>query len=376
MSDVSARSGELTAGERAYLESGGSDATALMAENPPAAPGGDTPAAAAAPAAAPAPGATAAPAAAAAAAPEAPELGEEEIPTHDGKGKRRMVDSRALKEERTLRRAAEEEAKKERDLRARVDERLKLLSEAIAQPDPATAPAAAAAPVGPPEVEADVFGAVKYVIDELTGLKKSMTAREQTAEEERVRNEAIATARFDRRAFEQKQPDFTAAYHHLLNTRGRQLEIQGYNKDEIKQWLYTEELDMIMKALKAGKSPAERLYELSKTMGYVPAAPAAAAAPANGAAAAPAAAAAAAAAPAPANGAAKPPAGGLGTVTEEIERIAAGQRASRSLSNGGGGPGEELSLETIANMPDKEFERLMADPAKREAVERAMGKRN
>src|SRR6185312_12617233 len=123
---------ELTAGEKAYMESGGQDASALLAENPatpvPAIP--ETP---------PAPAASSAPAPSGVvpvAAAEPIELGEEEIPAADGKAKRRVVDSRALKEERNRRKALEDELKSEREMRARVDERLKLLTDVVSQPEP------------------------------------------------------------------------------------------------------------------------------------------------------------------------------------------------------------------------------------------------
>lgn len=357
---------ELTAAEQAYLNSGGTDAAGLIAENP--APAvvqsepvtehrieAEAPAAAAA-AAEVKPAAAAEPVSAAA---DAPEPGEEEVPAADGKSKRRMVDSRALKAERTARAAAEAELKTERETRARIDERLKMLSEAVTSAEPAAQEAVAPAI---PDPEQDIFGYAKYLATELEKLKTSQHQSQTESAEERQTRAVVSTYVRDRDAYVAKQPDFMEGYNFLLNTRKSQLEMQGYSPDEVNQWLYKEEMDLVGRALQAKKSPSEQMYALAKSMGY---APKAAPAPAAGGVAP---AAAAAAKPAPAAPLVAP------SVVEEIDRIKAGKAASMSLSNGGGGGAEEMSLEWLANAPDKEFAAFMDKPGNREKVERAMGK--
>ena len=355
---------ELTAGEKAYMESGGQDASALLAENP-ATPAPAIPETAPAPAALPVP----APDAAAPATPAADpiELGEEEIPDATGKAKRRVVDSRALKEERNRRKALEDELKSEREMRARVDERLKLLTDVVSQPETPPPPAAAEAPEAPIDPEQDIFGAYKQQqkrLEQLTATLESLQSgqaemRQQTAEE-RQTAAMVSTYRQDAAAFGQKQPDFTQAYNFLLAKRGAQLKALGYGDDEVRTSLYNEEMNLAQRALAMRQSPSAQIYALAESMGYQRAAAPAASAPAAPAAvpSAPA------AAPTPA-----------ASVTAEIDRIRAGQASSRSLSTGGGAAGEEMSLEALSNMPMPEFARFMAIPGNRERVEAALGKR-
>lgn len=338
---------ELTAGEQAYLDSGGTDAAGLIAENPPKVETPtepkiepEKPVAEAAKVETP--------------VAEAPEPGEEEIPAADGKTKRRMVDSRALKAERERARSLEAELTKERDTRARVDERLKMLSEAVTAAEPV------AEKVEPviPDPEQDIFGYAKYLAERVEQLEgKQNTFQAETAEQ---RQTAAVVSNYQRDAagFEAKQPDFKDAYNYLIGLRKQQLEAQRYSPEEVSKWLYTEEMNLVQRAFEGKTSPSEDIYNLAKSMGYAPkaAAPVAEAKPA------------AEVKPAPAAPLTAP------SVTEEIDRIKAGKAASMSLSNGGGSAGEELSLEWLANAPLKEFEAFMDKPGNRAKVERAMGK--
>lgn len=352
---------ELTAGEQAYLDSGGTDSAALIAENPtpekietPAEhkieP--DKPAAVAAEKVADAPTAA-----------EPLEPGEEEIPTADGKSKRRVVDNRALKAERTARAAAEAELKTERDTRARIDERLKMLSEAVSSAEPVEK---VEAPVIP-DPEQDIFGYAKYLAAELEALKTSHTATQAETHEQRQTAAVISNYQRDAATFESKQPDFKEAYNFLIGLRKTQLEAQRYSPEEVNKWLHVEEMNLVQRAFEGKTSPSQDIYNLAKSMGYAQKAPAAVAQAAPAAQAAQAAPATA-AKPAPAAPLTAP------SVTDEIDRIKAGKAASISLSNGGGGGAEEMSLEWLANAPLKEFQAFMDKPGNREKVERAMGK--
>lgn len=356
---------DLTAGEKAYLESGGQDATALLEENPGSAASSDAGSGALNGEVPPpiAPAAPAAPAStvtepAASVVPEAPEPGEEEVPTADGKGKRRMVDSRALKEARTRAKTAEEQLAQFRDNYTRVDERLKMLTAVVEQPDPA--PVAAAEDDTPIDPEQDLIGAYNQLVKKVQKIETSATEQRAQTEGERQTEAVKTTYRQDANAFRAKTPDFNEAYNFLLAKRGEQLKALGYGDQEVSTYLYNEEMNLAQRAISMRQSPAQQLYALSQSMGYVKAAPVAPA---------PAAPAAQVAAPA------APAVPQVPSVTAEIDRIKAGQLGSRSLSTGGGAAGEELSLETLANMPQKEFEKFMDIPGNREKVERAMGRR-
>jgi hypothetical protein len=355
---------DLTPGEKQYLESGGQDAAAFLAENAstttsepvvpsvPAAPigagSGEPPPAPSFPAEA----------ATEPAAPEAPEPGEEEIPAADGKSKRRVVDSRALREERTKRQTLENELRAEREMRARIDERLKLLTSVVEQPEPVAQPEAPEAPIDP---EADIFGAYRQLKKELEEIKASTTEMQSQTQVERQTSAMVTTYRQDAAQFRAKQSDFNDAYNFLLQKRGEQLRALGYGEPEIATSLYNEEMNLAQRALSLRQSPAQQLYALAQSMGYAkapqPASPAPAPSPVQ---------------PAPQSA---PVAPQVASVTAEIDRIKAGQNASRSLSQGGGAAGEELSLETLSNMPMAEFQKFMDIPGNREKVEIAMGRR-
>ncbi len=346
---------ELTAGEQAYLDSGGTDSAALIAENP-APEKIETPVEHKIEPDKPAPVEKAAEAPAAA---EPPEPGEEEIPTTDGKSKRRMVDSRALKAEREKARGFEAELKAERETRARIDERLKMLSEAVSSAEPV---AEAEKPVIP-DPEQDIFGYAKYLATELEALKSSHTTAQAETAEQRQTAAVISNYQRDAASFESKQPDFKDAYNFLIGLRKTQLEAQRYSPEEVNKWLHVEEMNLVQRAFEGKTSPSQDIYNLAKSMGYAQKVAAASVQPAPAAQAAP-----AAAKPAPAAPLTAP------SVTEEIDRIKAGKAASISLSNGGGGGAEEMSLEWLANAPLKEFQAFMDKPGNREKVERAMGK--
>jgi len=347
---------ELTAGEQAYLDSGGTDTAGLLAENPapekvepvtehkiepdkPAEPV-KTEAKVEAPKEAD------------------PEPGEEEIPAADGKSKRRMVDSRALKAEREKARGLEAELNKFKENYNRVDERLKMLSEAVTASEPAEK---VEAPVIP-DPEQDIFGYAKYLASELEALKASHTSTVAETQEQRQTAAVVTNYQRDAATFESKQPDFKEAYNYLIGLRKQQLEAQRYSPEEVNKWLYVEEMNLVQRAFEGKTSPSQDIYNLAKSMGYAPKAATSTPQPA------PAATPAAAAKSAPAAPLTAP------NVTEEIDRIKAGKAASVSLSNGGGSAGEELSLEWLANAPAKEFEAFMDKPGNREKVERAMGK--
>lgn len=355
----------LTAGEKAYLDSGGQDASALLAENAGTTQPADTvaPVEPVAPLAAEAPLPGVAPQDPQ--TPDHPELGEEEIAAPDGKTKRRVVDSRALKAEREQRRAAETALREERELRARIDERLKMLSEAVSQPEPQAQiePEAPEAPIDP---EQDIFGAYKQqqrqlakLMDTITSLQAGQSEMRQQTQEERQTSSLISNYKRDAASFKAQKADFDDGYNFLLTKRGEQLKAMGYADSDIATMLYNEEMSLAQRALSMGQSPAAQIYGLAQSMGYQPRQ----AAPAGGA-------------PAAAGGRpAAAPATPVPSVTAEIDRIKAGQASSRSLSSGGGAAGEELSLEALADMPQKQFEAFMNVPGNRERVEKALGSR-
>lgn len=249
----------------------------------------------------------------------------------------------------------------------RLDERLKLLNEALATPQ-TTQPAAEEDPE--PDSEKDIFEYVKWQKRQIAKQGetiKSIQEGRQTATEE---TQIAQTYETDARQFVATEPNFIPAYEHLMGVRLAQLAMYYYGKDvsdpeapaltapeinRIRQIAAGEERQVVAEALANGQSPAKRIYQLARASGFRPQAAAAV----NGAA-------------KPTNGAA-PPVNGKGngaasngngaaapaqpSVSDEIDRIKAGQDASLSLSGGGGVPNQPMTAERLANMPQAEFER-------------------
>lgn len=270
----------------------------------------------------------------------------------------------------------EERAKKlegeltaERERTARFDERMKILSEALASPKAdADQPKQDDDPM--PDREADVFAYLAWSDRRAARMEKALGDLEKGGQAAQADN-AISTAYMDdARAFATKEPNFVPAYQHLMNTRVRQMALINFGKNlsaegvtltaaeqqKIKTAVAQEEKELAASALRVGKSPAQLMFEIAQSMGFQPPA-AAAAAPGNGAAAtngvAP--------GQKPTASAAHPGNGANGkqpTVKDEIDRLKNGQDAALSLSHGGGAPSNPLTAQKLADMPQDEFNRL------------------
>lgn len=267
--------------------------------------------------------------------------------------------------------------------KARFDERLRILSEAL-QPKAAAAPAEPVNDDPEPNAEEDIYGWIawsrremKRTQDRMDGLVNgSVQDRQAQTADVELQNNYTA----DAQQFSAKETDFPEAYKFLLKTRAIELGFTELGKDltdpnamltpqevtRLQQIIGREEKQLATQAFQSGRSPAAQLYGMAKARGYVKAAPEAAA---------PAVATPAAAAAVPAkangNGAAMPAvaaAVAAPSVVSEITAIRNNQNAAMSLSDGNGAPQTPISAERIAKMTDAEFDELAAqigdDPAK------------
>lgn len=307
-------------------------------------------------------------------------------PLVDGKPPKRVSYNkyRRLEEERKADKTALDTAVAEKNKlaenQARLDERLRLINEAL-QP----APAAQQDDDPEPDPEADIFGHNAWLKRQLVKTQEMLTGRlEQieTGQQASIAEKQLAeTYVEDAQRFSAKEPNFGPAYSYLMQVRMAQLASFHFGKDltdpatpaltaqelsKIKSEVAREERQLVSTAIKNNKSPAAEVFRMAKMTGYRPAAapvdPAQnGAAPANGAAGG-----APAAAAAPSNGAAKP------SVKSEIDRIKTAQSASVSLSHGGGSPAPTLDAHKLANMPEEEFGALL-DQMSRGELRRIMG---
>lgn len=364
--DDSAADG-LTPGERAYLDSGGSDVEKLLAENTGGAGGTAAGAAEVKDASVADAGAkTPEPAkeAPAAAVPGEKKAGAEVAGADEDD---EPADPKAAtipyqKYQRETKKYKDRLAATEKSLAemnekfARGDERLKLLSE-VMTPQAQAEPAAEEDPE--PDPNQDLIAWANWSRRDRARLQETVTQTRDTVSG--TANEQAMREGYQRDAvaFAQENPDFGGAYNHLLTVRAAMLQEQGHSEKEIRQILHAEEKGLVERAFKAGKRPAELVYGMAQRLGWQKPAPAADPAPAP-------AAAAAAARPAAATQQQQP------SVVEEIERIQRGQEASKSLSDAGGAP-QELSVEALASMSESDFNALYAK--KKSQVDTLLGKR-
>lgn len=296
-------------------------------------------------------------------------------PGADGKPPPRRVNYNKYRrvEERAV--TAEKALQETRDSQTRLDERLRLLNEALT---PKEAAAAADDEDPEPDPEKDIFGHARWQGRQIKRLTDVIQESRQTSaardEEAQVANTYVE----DARNFQATEPTFIPAYQFLMANRTYELAEYYFGKDlaeegvkltpqehaQIKNAIADEERELATQAIKAGQSPAQRIFKLAKARGFrPPAKPAAAAA----------------AAADPKNVAKVPgsladpvkPGSAKPSVTEEIKNIQRGA-ASRSLSEGGGAPANPLTPERLANMPQDEFDAFM-DALSPTEQRRAMG---
>lgn len=136
--------------------------------------------------------------------------------------------------------------------------------------------------------------------------------------------------------FAKAKPDFYDAYKHFTASRLEELTNAGLSAQQAQQRLLAEEYQLVVSANQIGLSPAQMIYQTATMKGYKQAQPKTATEPAS------------------------------------LERIAKGVQNSKPLSAvGGGGSQENLTWESVANMPDDQFLAAFAKMAKKERANRA-----
>lgn len=263
-----------------------------------------------------------------------------ELDPTTGKPKKRggWISKKAFDAEREERKRIAQELGSTRENWARLEERFKVFQEAAL----ATAPQQEPTEQPLPDPEQDVFGYLKAIAERsekrFSALDQRLGQVHEGVQARDESSELVTTYANDARRFAQNQPDFGHAYRWLMANRDAELQAAGYDDpNERLRLIAADEQAIVRKTLQARGSPAERVYALARARGYAPPAAPQAAAPGG---------APAAAAPAP---------GARPTAAEEIARVQAGQNASLSLSNVGGGRPNNMSIIDLVNMPDEEF---------------------
>lgn len=230
----------------------------------------------------------------------------------------------ALNRERRERKKFKAEAKTAADQlaadkieRARLDERVNLLAQRLAQP----APKAEEAPK-----ERDPFAVLQE--------HDAFIAQQRQQQELQIQQAQFAShVTLMVNEFKAVTPDYGDAYAFLQERRIAEMREMGANDQQIAQALPQEEFQLAAVALQNGRNPAEVAYQLAKARGYTKAS---------------------AAVPKPTTPSA----------AEKLATIAKGQQNAQTLGNGGAPPAAGLSLEKLATMTDKEFAAVSGDMEK------------
>lgn len=282
------------------------------------------------------------------------------------------------------------ETVKEREERLRLDERTKLLLDAISRKAPVSA--ADAAPADPePDGEADPIAHLQWSNRQLRrtvdDLQSGQTRqRELTAAETEERG-VYAALESDINRTAASDPTFISAFDHLRESRFQELGFiysgidindkaavdaaltpaqQSKLAENIQRSFYNEQILVARQSLAAEKSPAAVIRNLARARGWVAKAPEV---PADGGEAPPAPRGGAPAARAPA---ARAPAAAP-SVREQLNAVRDNLDASRSLSDAGGSPGGQMTPQRIAEMTPEEFERYY-DSVPKDQFDKMMGK--
>jgi hypothetical protein len=273
--------------------------------------------------------------------------GEDVVEMGEGVNKGRFIRHGAFhrqremaKAEKVRREALEKEmsdyrAKSEAE-RARIDERLRVLMQAM-QPQPDQEQNLGDQKV--PNPEEDPFAYMRYLEGRLNALGESTQGVQQRFEHQDQYTSAKTAFMQDAGAFSQKQPDFMDAYTHLMRSRDNELKLIGRaDPRERQQIIQQEEFMIVSEAIRQGRSPSELFYALANDRGYRKADPAPVEQPA----------------PAAAPAQQKP------TAVQQVKQVAAAQVTAKSLSSAAGSASPAINAETLGNMSDDEFAAIYA----------------
>jgi hypothetical protein len=280
----------------------------------------------------------------------------------DGKPLPRRVNYNKFARMEDRAKKAEGELAQLKEMFTRTDERLKLLNDALTagqrkevkeqrDEDPE------------PDPEKDIFGWVKWAQRDRQRMMQQLQGQQQSRQADQGEQQLKQFYRDDVQVFAQQEPNFAAAYDHLIRSRAVELAQYFFGKDitegerltppelqRIRAAISSEERALVAEAAQNRQSPAKRVFMLAKARGFKPgvAAQPGAQGAQNG------------------QGGQQQPAArqnaqaasAAPSVAEEIARIQRGTRQP-SLSQGGGAPANPMTAERLANMPQEEFERMV-----------------
>lgn len=128
----------------------------------------------------------------------------------------------------------------------------------------------------------------------------------------------VSTYRAHANEFAKSAPDFNDAYKFISEQRQKEYVAAGYSEDEAHQFLIEDEMAIVQKAFKDEVNAAERIYGLAKVRGYSP----------------------------------------KEDKTQKLAKVEKGIQAGKSLSAASGSADMEVTLESLADLPSDEFNKM------------------
>lgn len=298
--------------------------------------------------------------------------------------KKRRVSAKKLEEALAANTALQAQLAKTAEERARFDERLRLLGEALQTPVAQQGEQDQQDDDPEPDAEKDVFAWIAWSKRDRERMTQRLDDLQNGRQAERQQSDLKRDFIADAQAYSQKDPHFNAAYAHLMLSRYRELALYQFGVDPLQadgtmaqlppqqmRWIENaiagEERGIVESAFQARQSPAQRIAMLAKARGFVPPATQQTQNGQDGAAAGQQGGKGGQQAAQNGNGAVKPNGNGQQangqqqkpSVSEEIARIAQGQEAAMSLSQGAGGAKQPLTVERLVSMNDEDFGALL-----------------
>lgn len=223
------------------------------------------------------------------------------------------------------REALKEEKRRNEEIQRRTDERLRLLTEALSKAPEATKP------VVIPDPDKDALGALKTHQQQLKELMEYKQRSEAQQAENAQRQNIISRAQQLEAQFVQETPDYGNASQFLIKSRHDELMATGmYTPEQVQKTIQGETMALAQQAISNGTNPAQIIYAIAKARGYTKAEPKTEAAPVE-------------------------------DTAQRLDRIAAGQAASKSVGQALGAQvssGKAMDGKTLANMSDDDFAKL------------------
>jgi hypothetical protein len=258
-------------------------------------------------------------------------------------------------QERIAQLESENRARAEREVV--LDERLRLINEALTEDNTAQVVDEDPAP-NPME---DAYAYMEWQTRQRERDRAEFDQYKQQHQTEREQQQLVAICANDVQNFSRQQPLYPVAYRYLMEHRFRELQVNHpeLSDEQRRVMLGQEEAHLAHTAVASGLSPSHRIWELARGRGFDSWL---AQQQANGNGAAPT------YAPSPAptyappvpNGYAPPVPNGGPSAVQQIEAIKRGQQAARSLSNAGGASINAFSARDLATMTDEEFQAVFS----------------